>query len=379
MRLLVTLMVLLLLQPFAAPAGYAAGSDQPPATSITDKRIDDLVKAAVARGGIAGYSLVVLKDGKVIHQSGYGFADQAKKVPVTPQTAFGLASVTKTFTALALLSLVEKGKLKLDDPLSKHLTGLPTAWKKLTLRQLASMTAGVPNDIPREKPWPEEMAIVQTMPLLFTPGSRFAYSNPSYRTLGTVIERVTGKPYLQYLRETVLSPLAMKSTGTREELEKLTTVSQPFGFNQRTGNAVLLRYKPTEISFSSGMLFSNTADMAKYAQALLDHKLFSASSYDTLFVSRPPLTTGAQSNWAFGWGVERKKSYGGRLVCGMNGGNPGVASTILLVPEEKLAIVGLSNVYSPAAYRIPRMVAQAVLNLKTSGGAGTGEAQELSF
>lgn len=378
MRFLITFLVLLLLQPLAVSAVCAASTDKQPPAAI-NKCIDDLVTGAIKRGGIAGYSLVVIKDGKVLHQAGYGFADQSKKVPVTPQTVFGLASVTKTFTALALLSLVEKGKLSLDDPLSKHLTGLPTAWKTITLRQLASMTAGVPNDIPKEKPWPEEMSIIQTKPLLFKPGSRYSYSNPSYRTLGTVIEKVTGKPYLQYLNATILQPLDMKCTGAREELEKTATVSQPFGFNQRTGRAVLLRYKPTAISFSSGMLFSNAADMAKYAQALLDHKLLNASSYETLFVSRPPLTTGAQSSWAFGWGVERKTAYGGRLVYGMNGGNPGVSSTILLVPEEKLAIVGLSNVYAPTAYHIPRLVAQAVLGLKPNTGAEQREAQELSF
>lgn len=378
MRLLITFIALLLLQPLAVSAVRAAGAEKPPQSAI-NKRIDDLVNLAIKRGGIAGYSLVVIKDGKVLHQAGYGFADRAHAVPVTPDTVFGLASVTKTFTALALLSLVESGKLSLDDPLSKHLTGLPSSWKNLTLRQLASMTAGVPNDIPREKPWPEEMAIIQTKPLLFKPGSRYSYSNPSYRTLGTVIERVTGKPYLQYLNSTVLKPLDMKSTGSREDLEKTATVSQPFGVNQSTGRSVLLRYKPTEISFSSGMLFSNATDMSKYAQALLDHKLLNAGSYKTLFVSRPPLSTGAQSNWAFGWGVERKKAYGGRLVYGMNGGNPGVASTILLVPEEKLAIVGLSNVYAPTAYRIPRMVAQAVLGLKPNTGVEFSEAQELSF
>lgn len=376
MRFLVTLICCLLL---LLPVAVRAAQPQPVGRNQISTRIDTIVGQAMASAGIPGYSLVVVKDGKVLHQAGYGFADRERKTPVTPKTIFGLASITKTFTALALLSLVDAGKLKLDDTLDKHIGKLPDTWKKLTIRQLATMTAGIPTGIPKERAWPEEMTIIQGLPLMFKPGTRYCYSNPSYRTLGTVIESVSGKPYLEYIESTILKPLSMTSTGTREQLQSTGLVSQPLGMNRRTGQLTLLRYKPTEISFSSGLLFSNAEDMAKYAQALLDHKLLSRSSYDTLLVARPKLPDGSQSNWAYGWGSTRKKAYGGKLVCGMNGGNPGVSSTILLIPQENMAIVGLSNAYAPGAYKIPRMVAQAVLQTGASTDGESAELQELSF
>jgi CubicO group peptidase (beta-lactamase class C family) len=361
------------------PLGAIAVQPQSTPAAQVSNRIDTIVRNAMTSSGIPGYSLVVVKDGKILHQAGYGFADQAKKTPVTPRTIFGLASVTKTFTALALLSLVDSGKLNLDDTLDKHIGKLPNSWNRLTIRQLATMTAGIPTGISKERAWPEEMAIIQRQPLMFKPGSRYCYSNPCYRTLGTVIENVAGKPYLTCIEDIILKPLSMAHTGTREQFAGSGLVSQPLGVNRRTGQMVLLRYKPTDISFASGLLFSNSEDMAKYAQALLERKLLSPSSYKTMLLSRPKLASGAASQWAFGWGSSRKKAYGGKLACGAIGGNPGVSSSILLLPEDKMAIVGLSNAYSPAAYNIPRMVAQAVLQKDISTETERGELQELSF
>ena len=375
--------LLVILPNFAITDAVAKNAKHPePAASQSaalSAQIDEIVRQSMASGAIPGYSLVVIKDGKILHRAGYGFADQEKKIPVTAKTIFGLASITKTFTAMALLSLVENGKLCLDDTLDKHLSDLPAAWRKITIRQLATMTAGIPTGIPVETAWPEEMSIIQRKPLMFAPGTRYCYSNPSYRTLGTVIEKITGTSYLSYVESVILKPLKMTATGEREKLLPTGLVSAPLALNKKTGELVTLRYKPTDISFSSGMLFSSTEDMAKYAQAILDRKLLSATSYNTLLLSRPALASGAAAPWAFGWGSTRKKAYDGKLACGMNGGNPGVSSTIILLPEENLAIVGLSNSYAPRAYTIPRMVARLILGKPTNATRDSAELQELSF
>lgn len=341
-------------------------------------RIHALVKAAVAKSGIPGYSIAVIDKGKIIHQAGYGFADAAKQKPVTPRTVFGLASITKTFTAMALLSLVEQGKIGLDDTLDKHLTVLPPSWRKITIRQLASMTSGIPTGIPNEVAWPAEMVILQRKPLMFKPGTRYCYSNPGYRTLGTVIEKASGKPYLQYVNETILVPLKMGHTGPREQFDQK-DISAALGVSKAGARPVTFAYKPTDISFSSGMLFSNTQDMSKYAQGILDQKILSADSYQTLLHDRPSLPGGTPAKWAFGWGSTHKQAYGGKLVCGMNGGNPGVSSTIIIIPDEKIAIIGLSNAYCADAYKIPRMVARSLLLKDSSIVHDSAELQELAF
>src|ERR1043166_6554438 len=148
------------------------------------QRIDKLVQNKVSELNVPGYSLVVIYKGNTILQKGYGFADRERHIPVTPETVFGLASMTKTFTALALLILVDEGKVRLDDTLNKYFDGLSPKYRQITIRQLASMIAGVPVKGIGDREglsWQEEFKRVQNMPLDSRPGTRYSYSNLSYR------------------------------------------------------------------------------------------------------------------------------------------------------------------------------------------------------
>jgi len=298
----------------------------------------------------------------VIHQGGYGYADIDGRKPVTPHTVFGLASLTKTFTALTLLWLVDRGMVRLDDTLDVYLGHLPPQWQKLTIRQLASMQAGMRKGIPRERPWPEEMKALEKMPLLFPPGSASEYSNPSYRILGNVIEKVTGKPYLQVVREVILDPLGMSTTGTTSELQATGLVSTPYDNQQGKAPLRVIGYKDLALSFAAGMLASTSADLALYVRALMNRSILSPVGYETLWIRRPPLPNGNPCNWAFGWGSTHRPLYGGQLSIGMNGGDPAVASTIIILPESQLAVIALSNLQSKPLYRLPRRVLSTVLS-----------------
>ena len=320
-------------------------------------QIDRLVEARVRKLAIPGYSLAVISKDVVILQKGYGFSDTKSEQPVTPNTVFGLASITKTFTALALLMLVDDGKVKLDSPLKDYLPGLSPSWRKLTLRQLASMTAGVPKCASPALSWPEEMRKLEEEPLASPAGTQFLYSNCSYRVIGSVIERVTGQTYVEFLRSRVLGPLGMLDTGpTDRSFEP--PIATPYGRNADGQSVPLPGYKDTAINFSAGMLASNTIDLARYARALAAHRLISPKSFDLLWKTRPELASREKPDWAFGWASQ---VIGGHLRVSMNGDLPGVASTIIIFPDDKLIVIGLANIGGPAAHELTRSVASVAL------------------
>ena len=333
--------------------------------SILARRIDQLVQDKIHELNIPGYALVVIHHGKTLLQKGYGFADKEALVPVTPQTVFGLASVTKTFTALALLLLVDDGKASLDNTLDKYYSGLSPEYQHVTLRQLATMSAGVPKEgigDNRGLSWQQEFIDVQNRPLAFVPGTKFQYANLSYRILGGVIERASRKSYMEFLKQRVLDPLGMTQTMPTDG-----TFAQPMAVPYDESGKPLGGYKQTSTNFASGMLASNAVDLAKYAHALLDQKLLSSAGYQTLWKSRQGLSDvekGRPSPWAFGWGAG---TSGGHSHVGMNGGLPGIASSIFVVPDDQLIIIGLANVQG-SPHKITPLVAREVLGVSFGEG-----------
>jgi CubicO group peptidase (beta-lactamase class C family) len=321
-------------------------------------QIDAMVADRMAGLNVPGYCLAVIKSGNVVFQKPYGVANLETKQPATNDTVFGLASLTKTFTALTLLSLVDKGLVGLDDPLSKYVDGLTKPYQTLTIRQLASMTGGVPSKLSPEVSWQDQLPILGQAPLESKPGSAFLYSNFSYRLLGSVIAKATGRPFLEVVNQTIIDPLQMKSTATTVLLQSTARVAQGYGDAMGKGRVHPVEYKDPAISFSAGMLASTSNDLVKYAQGLLTRKVISAQGYKTMWYDRPALSTGEPSPWAFGWSSGRNKIIGGQFSVAMNGGTPGVASTIILLPESNSAVIALCNLRKPAVYDIARTAAR---------------------
>lgn len=321
------------------------------------QRIDAMVNDRMQALNIPGYCLAVIRNGNVVFQKPYGFANVQTRQPVTNDTIFGLASLTKTFTAFTLLSLVDRGLVGLDDPLSKYVDGLTPAYKTLTLRQLASMIGGVPAKLPQELPWKEQLGMLVNTPLESQPGSTFLYSNYSYRLLGSVIEKVTGQPFLEVVERTICGPFNMRSTGTAFLLQPTGRVAQAYGDNNGNGPLREIDYKNPAVQFSAGMLASTSTDLINYSLNLLAKRNLSPDAYKTMWFTRPPLSTGQPSKWAFGWANTHNKNMGGQLNISMNGGVPGVASTIILLPESNSAVIALCNLRKPPVYQIARMAA----------------------
>ena len=167
-------------------------------------------------------SVLVAKDGEILFAKGYGLANAEHQVPNTPETKFRLGSITKQFTAMAILILQEQSKLKVEDPIGKYLADAPKAWEGVTIHHLLTHTSGVPSytDDPsygKKMTQPETVksmiARFKDKPLEFEPGEKFHYSNSGYFLLGAIIEKVSGKSYEAFLKEAIFDPLGMTDTG----------------------------------------------------------------------------------------------------------------------------------------------------------------------
>ena len=203
------------LLPFQSVSAQAARSDKQIAAEV-----ERYMSAAVEHERFMG-SILVARDGKPMLSRGYGLANVELDVPNTPKTVFRLASLTKQFTAASIMMLQERGKLSVSEPFCKYLADCPQQWQGITIRQLLTMTNGIPGPSAAELgalrglpvPWDQWLEAARKKPLNFAPGTDFAYGNPGYTLLGFVIEKVSGKGYGDFLQENIFGPLGMTSSG----------------------------------------------------------------------------------------------------------------------------------------------------------------------
>jgi CubicO group peptidase (beta-lactamase class C family) len=311
------------------------------------KQIDDLMRKYVENGQFNG-SVLVAESGKVIFKKGYGMANMEWANPNTPDTKFRLGSLTKQFTTLLIMQLIEQGKLKLEGKITDYLTDYPKATgDKITIHHLLTHTSGIPSytGLPtfQEKlsrnPYKPTDFIKQfsDLPLEFEPGSTFAYSNSGYFLLGVLIENVTGKTYEKVLQENIFKPLQMNNTG----YDDFTTIlpKKATGYQKRGLNYVNAPYIDMTIPYAAGSLYSTVEDLALWDQALYSDKLLSASSKEILF-------TPYKSGYAYGWFVGKRQV--GQLkdslqVMEHGGGIDGFNSLLSRLPENKHLVVLLNN------------------------------------
>ena len=255
-RLLVSSLVAMALPGVAAHAGQA-----PEAMP----RMKQVVNAYVADKTFMG-AVLVARDGKPLLDEGYGFADVEWKVANTPQGKFRIGSDTKQFTAAAILLLEERGKLKVEDLVSKYVADAPPAWAKITIYNLLTHTSGIPNftSFPeyRTTEWkdttPTELvARFRDKPLEFEPGTKFSYSNSGYVVLGYLLEKVSGETYGEYLQKNVFTPLGMLDTGMDNTALILPMRAQ--GYAPSARGMEHAGYTSMTIPFSAGALYSTTA------------------------------------------------------------------------------------------------------------------------
>lgn len=356
--------------PPAAPAVQAAAMQQQELAQRLEQ-VDAMVNRSMSEQQIPGYCLTIIKDGTTVFQRNYGFAVLERRQPTTADTVFGLASLTKTFTALTLLSLVDKGLVGLDDPLAKYVDGLTRPYQSLTIRQLASMAAGVPNKLAQEVEWKNQLEILDHTALVSQPGSQFLYSNFSYRLLGSVIETATRRPFFEVVQETILAPLQMSSTATTVMMQGSGRLAEAYGDNMGKGPLRPIEYKNPAISFSAGMLASTSNDLTKYVYGLMSRRIISPQAYRTLWLDRPALSSGQPCPWAFGWHSGSSADMRDQFVVSMNGGTPGVASSIIILPDSNSAVIALCNLRKPPVYQIAKAAARIMFGTESVTDTGS--------
>jgi D-alanyl-D-alanine carboxypeptidase len=293
-----------------------------------DKKVGELFRP-VAGGKLPGAAVAVVYHGQIVFMKAYGMADVARGIANSPGTIFRLASVTKTFTAVAVLQLVEGGKLKLDDPLSKFVPDFPNAGK-IRISHLLSHTAGVPDFIPYDE--------VKKRPLEFEPGSRINYSNNGYYLLGRVIEKVSGQPWDEYLRDHIFLPLGMKHSGYDRTVELAGRATGYLAAADGTYQPIA----PQDAlgAYAGGGLYSTVEDMALWAGGLASGKLLPAGTLER--ASTPGLLSdGRRTAYGFGW---MTATYRGLREVGHGGDITGFNTYFARYPDEKLTVIVLSNV-----------------------------------
>lgn len=296
----------------------------------TASRFDQQVQAYVRNGDFSG-SVLVAKGGRIVFQKSYGMANYEWNIPNSDKTRFHIASVTKTFTAAAILHLQQQGKLKLNDPLSKYIPDFLNG-ERITIEQLLTHSSGLPDfyslpEYPIKKyqrvTLPELIAWVKTKPLEFLPGSKSSYSNTGYAFLAWIIEQVSGKPYEEFLAQEILKPAGLRDTGPFRDDALIP--ERAAGYQPALGERGLRNapaYDKTILT-GSASLYSTTTDLYVWVRSMSAGNIGDAE--------KP----------SYGWNARETRSKHKYLE--QDGREPGFVSRVSLFPDDKLIVIVLGN------------------------------------
>ncbi|MBS0660799.1 MAG: serine hydrolase [Verrucomicrobia bacterium] len=325
---------------------WSAPAAEPRPRSAREIRaeMERYLQAAVEHERFTG-SILVARDGRPILSRGYGLANAELNVPNQPRTVFRLASVTKQFTAAAILLLQERGRLSVHDPISRHLPDCPPAWEAITIRHCLTMTSGLPGlsaaDIGALRglpvPWDQWLEAMRKKPLEFTPGEKFKYANPGYTILGLIIERLSGKSYGEFLQENIFTPLGMKQTGYEDPRRIIP--HRATGYSQLPGEPLAnVPYAELFRLYAAGGIYSTTEDLLRWDQALYSERLLSRRSIEEMQTPVSEIYPGKR----YGYGVWISLQSGREEIA--HGGNlAGFLTYLSRFPKERLTVIVLSN------------------------------------
>jgi CubicO group peptidase (beta-lactamase class C family) len=321
------------------------------------------VRAEMQRQKIPGVALMVARDGTIIRAEGFGLANVELQAPVKPETVFQSGSVGKQFTASGVMMLVEEGKVGLDDPLTKYFPDGPASWKEITVRELLSHTAGFtdyPEKFDFRKDWTEDelLKMVEGIPLAYPPGTKWAYANLGYLTLGLLIHRVTGEFYGDFLQERIFRPLGMQTTRIISEADIVP--NRAAGYRLVKGELKNQEWVAPAINTTAdGSLYLTVLDLAKWDAALYTEKLLKRSSLELMWTPAK-LKDGKpnKNGYGFGWFIEDRH---GHRVVGHDGAWQGFKTAITRYVDDRLTVVVLANLAEAKPGDIARHVAEMYL------------------
>ena len=310
-------------------------------------------------------SALVAENGKVIYKGGFGMANMEWEIPNAPDTKFRLGSITKQFTAMLTLQLVEQNKLKLDGKISEYLPDFrKDIGEKVTVHHLLTHTSGIPSytslpgffaNVSRNPYKVAEFVKTYTSGNLeFEPGTKFSYNNSGYFLLGAIVERITGKSYEQALKEMILDPLGMKNTGYDNHDPLL--AKRASGYAKTANGYTNAPYLDMSIPYAAGSMYSTVEDLYLWDQALYTDKLITPQSKELMY--KPFL-----QDYAYGWAITKtsfKVNDQPVPIITHGGGINGFTTTIVRFPKAKNLIVILDNTGSPNLGRLSDKLARII-------------------
>ncbi|MDD7794291.1 serine hydrolase domain-containing protein [Clostridium sp. 'White wine YQ'] len=248
-------------------------------------------------------TVLVAKNEKILFENGYGMANAENKIQNTPKTVFRIASITKQFTATAILMLQEKGLLNVQDTIDKYIENYPNG-NKIKIYNLLNHTSGIPEYIKfisSDSYTPEKLVeLFKDKKLNFTPGTKYEYSNSNYVLLGYIIEKVSGMSYENYMEENIFKPLKLESTGTLNNMDRATEKAEGYAYINHKSNQYQkdINMDPS-LAYAAGNLYSNAEDLLVWNNNLCSGKLINDNSLKEML-------TPYQNGYGFGWFIINK-------------------------------------------------------------------------
>ncbi len=342
----------------------------PPDEATLQSRVDALAEEYLTRPGAAGLSIGLARSGSIMVAKGYGLADLEFDVPADSQTMFRIGSVTKQFTAAAIMQLIERGKLSLDDNLHQHLPDYPTQGHTVTIRNLLNHTSGIKSytDLadewksiqPLERTHDELLALVRDKAFDFVPGEKWHYNNTAYYMLGMIIEKVSGGSYAEFMSKEVFVPLQLHRTCYDSNSDLIKNRAQ--GYALVNGQVVNDRPLGMSQPGAAGALLSTGEDLVTWSMALTSAQVVTPESFK-LMITPTVLPDGQDAHYGFGLAIDE---FEGHRRVQHGGGIFGFNSMLLWLPDDDLHIAVISNGEAVPSARIADRIAHAALGIESS-------------
>ena len=329
-------------QQATAPAAAASYERD---DSKAQQHARDIASELLARG-IPGLSLALAVDGQIVYSEGFGYADLEERVPVWPTTKLRIGSVSKPLTAVALLQLVERGKIDLDAPVQNYVPDFPEKAGKITPRLLAGHLGGIRHYKDDEfliarhyDNVTDGLKIFENDPLVAPPGTKFSYSSYGYNLLSAVIQSAAHQDFLAYMHEHVFRPLGLRSTTEDQPAE---IIEQRARFYTRVKGKPVLNapFVDNSYKWGGGGFLSSAEDLARFGSALLQPGFLKPESLRLLFTSQKTVD-GQETGYGMGWSIGKSKT--GQRIYEHSGGSAGGSSQLILYPDAHVVVAMICN------------------------------------
>jgi len=331
--------------PFGASLACAQSSRAPTERKALIARLDSLTRSWLAGAPAAGVTVGVIRGSDTLLLEGVGERDREKHLPATTATVYRIGSITKQFTAAAIMQLVDKGRIALSDPVTKYLPEYPQ-WRAITVRQLLNHTSGihsVTSDAAWARTWNDDLTPAQLVAFVakdtldFAPGTEWRYNNTGYILLGMILDRVTGEPYPHYIQTQFFTPLGLRSATYCPS--HITHADHALGYDLNGKTIKPAQYISMTHPYSAGALCMSVPDYLRWQTALTSGRVVTPASY-RLMSSTDTLTTGKPTNYGFGLATGSRAN---RRAVGHGGAVNGFNTEELWLPDDSLRVVVFTN------------------------------------